>query len=202
MMMENGNRRIIIIALISVLVLFSIVSAIPFNTVSYETVETYYEPGVKQEQYTTKESFIVQELVDKQETLINDSPYTVPYGITVPVLITKSDALLIGHFELPGSGGIRIQTASNKILYEQLGQQGNFQVPLSVGEYTVVLRDSRIWGKPAILSLIVKWTELGPVTKYRDVTKNREVPVQVEKQRTITKSKKASFWEMIFGITH
>jgi hypothetical protein len=200
-MVENSNKRIITIVIISVIVLFGIVSAIPFNTVSYETVETYYEPGVKQEPYTTKESYVVQELIDKQETLINDSPYTVPYGISVPVLITKADALLIGQFQLPGSGGIRVQTASNKILYEQLGQQGNFQIPISKGEYTVVLRDSRIWGKPASISLIVKWTELGPVTKYRDVTKNREVPVQIEKQRAITKSKKASFWEMIFGIT-
>jgi hypothetical protein len=88
-----------------------------------------------------------------------------------------------------------------KILYEQLGQRGDFQISLPKGEYTVILRDSRIWGKPVFLSLIVKWTELGEVTKYREVTKNREVPVQVEKQRPTTRYKKTSLWDFIFGIT-
>ena len=199
-MMENSRGRIITIAIISVIVLFVIVASIPIITASYETMETYYETGVKQEPYTTQESYIVKELVDKQETVFNGSPFTVPNGITVPVSITKSEAQLSGHFELPGGGGIRIQLPSNKILYEQLGQRGDFQIPLSKGDYTVVLRDSYIWGTPATLSLIVKWTEPGDVTKYREVTKNREVPVQVEKQRPATKYKNVSLWELIFGI--
>jgi len=198
--MEYGNNRTIVIVIISILILFCIVAAIPFITVSYEIEKTYYETGVKQETYTVKEPYIAKEMVDKQETIFNGNPTTVPYGITVPVIISKDDSLLVGHFELPGSGAIRVQSASNKTIYEQLGQQGNFQIPLTKGEYTVVLRDSRIWGQPARLSVMVKWTEMGEAAKYLEVTKTRDVPDQVAKKRQVTKSKKASLWEIIFGI--
>ena len=197
--MENSHKKIITIAISSIIVLLGIIAAIPFNTVSYETVETYYETVVKQEPYLVKESYIVKELIDKQETIFDGTPFSVPYGISVPLSITKSYAQLIGHFELPGSGGIRIYLPSGKTLYELLGQRGDFQISLPKGEYTVILRDSMVWGQPVYLSLIVKWTELGDVTKYREVTKNRDVPVQVEKQRTITRYRKASLWELIFG---
>ena len=199
-MMENSPSRVIFIAIGFILALFIILFVIPFKTVPYETMETYYETGVKQEPYIAKEPYIVREPINKQETIFNDRPYSVPNGTNVPVVITQSDAELIGHFELPGSGGIRINLPSNKIFYEQLGQSGDFQIPLPKGTYTVILRDSMVWGKPIFLSLIVKWTEVGDVTKYREVTENRDVPAQIEKQRPTTKYKKASLWELIFGI--
>ena len=199
--MDNSPRKIIITVLISAIVLICIIFAIPFNTVSYEAIETYYETGIKQESYIAKEPYTTKELVDKQETIFNDRPYSVPFGTNVPVSITKSSAELIGHFELPGRGGIRIQSPSGKIIYEQLGQQGDFQISLPQGEYTVVLRDSMVWGEPVYLNLVLKWTEAEEVTKYREVTKNREVPVKVGKQRSVTRYKKASLWEMLFGIS-
>ena len=164
-----------------------------------QVTETYTELEQKQEPYAAKESYIVQELTDKQETIFDDTPDSVPYGIKVPLSITESDSELIGRFELPGSGGISIRLPSNKILYEQLGQQGKFQISLPKGEYTVILRDSMVWDEPVYLSLILKWTELDEVTKYREVTKNHEVPVQVEKQRTVTKTVQVPFWEAIFS---
>ncbi|GAG28032.1 unnamed protein product, partial [marine sediment metagenome] len=36
-------------------------------------------------------------------------------------------------------------------------------------------------------------------TETREVTKYRQVPVEVEKQRTVTEYKKVSMWELIFG---
>ena len=36
------------------------------------------------------------------------------------------------------------------------------------------------------------------VTKQREITKYKEVPVNVEKQRTVTESKKVSLWQIIF----
>jgi hypothetical protein len=200
-MMENSSWRIITIIVCAVIIAFCIIAAIPFITVPHEILETYYETAVKQETYIAKESYIDKDLIEKQEVIFNGTPFTVPFGITVPLEITKPNAELIGHFELPGSGGFRIRLPSNKILYEQLGQIGDFRIPLSKGEYTAILRDSRVWGQPAYLNLIVKWTEAGEVTKYREVTKIREVPVQVEKQRPITKYKKSSLWELIFGST-
>ena len=199
LLMENRGRKIGIIALCTVIVLTGIIFTIPFNTVSYEVMETYYDTEIRQEPYIAKEPYSSKELVDKQETIFNDTPYSVPYGVTVPLSITKSKVELVGHFELPGSGGIRIHVPSGQILYEQLGQRGDFQISLAKGEYTAVLRDSMVWGKPVRLTLTVKWTELEEVTKYREVTKTREVPVQVEKQRSVTKYRKASLWELIFG---
>lgn len=199
--MENGRRKIIIIALSLVIVLICILFTIPLISASYDVEETYHDTEIKQETYVAKEPYITKELVDKQETIFNDRPFSVPFGTNVPVSITKPSAELICHFELPGRGGIRIHTASGKIVYEQLGQRGDFQVSLPQGEYTVVLRDSMVWGKPVYLSLTLKWTEAGEVTKYREITKNREVPVQVEKQRSVTRYKKASLWELIFGIS-
>lgn len=199
--MDNSRRKIITIALTFAIVLICIIFTIPFSTASYDITETYYDTEIKQESYVVKEPYITKELIDKQETIFNDRPYSAPFGTNVPLSITKSNAELIGHFELPGSGGIRIHSPSGKIIYEQLGQRGDFQVSLPKGEYTAVLRDSMVWGKPVYLSLILKWTEPGEVTKYREITKNREVPVQVEKQRSVTRYKKASLWELIFGIS-
>jgi hypothetical protein len=36
------------------------------------------------------------------------------------------------------------------------------------------------------------------VTEKKTVTKERQVPYQVEKQRTVTQTKKVPFWETIF----
>lgn len=36
-------------------------------------------------------------------------------------------------------------------------------------------------------------------TETREVTKYRQVPVEVEKQRTVTEYKKVSMWELILG---
>lgn len=197
--MEISRWRIITIIVCGIILVFCVIAAIPFITLSYEIMETYHESGIKQEPYIAKESYIEKELIEKQELIFIGTPLTVPSGITIHFEITKSTAELVGHFELPGSGGIRIELPSKTIVYEQLGQRGDFQIPLSKGEYTAVLRDSMVWGKPVYLNLIVKWTEVGDVTKYREVPKYRDVPVQLEQQRPIMKQRKVSLMELLFG---
>jgi hypothetical protein len=51
------------------------------------------------------------------------------------------------------------------------------------------------------LKVVKKWSEETTLTKYREVTKTREVPVQIEKQRTETRYIKVSWWEQLFGIS-
>jgi hypothetical protein len=199
--MGNSHGRIITIIVSSILIVLVVISLIPFNTVACQIMETYYEAETKQEPYAARESYTVQESVKKQQTIFDAKPFSVPFGTNVPVLIDKPGSELIGHFELPGSGAIRILLPSNRIFYEQLGKRGDFTIALSEGGYTVVLRDSRIWGEPVYLNLVVTWTEEAEVTKYREVTKNRDIVVQIKKQRPITVYKKASWWEMIFGIS-
>lgn len=199
MIMGGSYGKILIIAVNAVIVLTCIIFAIPFNTVSYYTIEAYYDTEVKQEPYVATESYVSKELAEKTETLYDGTPYSVPHGIRVPFSITKPDTKLLGSFELPASGGFYIYASAGRIVYEQLGERGNIDISLPKGEYEALLRERVMWNERVNLRLILKWTEMEEVTKHKEVTKYREVPTLVEKQRTVTNYKKASFWEIIFG---
>ena len=201
MIMGSSSRRIIIIAVSAAIVLICIIFAIPFNTVSYYTTETYYDTEVKREPYMTTESYVSKELCEKEETLFDGTPYSVPHGIRVSFSTTQANTKLIGSFELPAPGGFYVYASAGKIVYELLGERGNIEISLPEGDYEAVLRERVSWEKQVYLNLVLKWTELEEVTKYKEVTKYREVPTLVEKQRTVTNYRKASFWEMIFGKT-
>jgi len=186
--------------IIAVLIVLIVLSLIPFNVIPIETTETYFVTENKLEPYTEKEPYTVKEPVIKQEVLYEDRPFSVPFGISVPLTIDSPDIEISGRFELPGTGALRVML-SNKIIYEQLGTSGDFQMTFPVGKYTIVVRDSMVWGERLYLKVIKKWTEEATITKYREVSKNREVPVQIEKQRTETSYIKVSWWEMLFGIS-
>lgn len=188
---------VVIFVILAALVIFSL---IPFNTVAVEITETYFITESKTETYTEKEPYTVQEIVDKQETVYEDRPFSVPFGISIPLSIDSTDIEISGRFELPGTGALRVML-SNKIIYEQLGTNGDFQLTFPEGKYTLVVRDSMVWGEKMYLKVVRKWSEETTLTKYREVTKNREVPVQIEKQRTETRYIKVSWWEKIFGIS-
>jgi len=196
--MEGAIRKLVTIGLGSAMALTCIVFAIPLKTVPYQTVETYYATEMKQESYVTDEPYVVKELCEKAETLFDGFSYSVPAGINISLSIDKPNAQLAASFELPAPGGLYIYSSSGHIIYERLGKQGAFEISLPEGEYRVLLHESLIWGEQAYMRLTVKWTELEEVTKYKEATRYREVPVQVEKQRTVTKHKKASIWELIF----
>lgn len=186
--------------IIVILAAIVVISLIPFNTVAVETTETYFSTETKTETFTEKEPYTVQEIVDKQETIYEDEPFSVPFGISIPLNIDSPDIEISGHFKLPGTGALRVML-SNKILYEQLGTSGDFQLTFPEGKYTLVARDSMVWGEKMYLKVVKKWSEETTLTKYREVTKTREVPVQIEKQRTETRYIKVSWWEQLFGIS-
>lgn len=74
-----------------------------------------------------------------------------------------------------------------------------------VKEFAIITRTESVAGifktVIKISSVQVIWTDV--ITEKRTVTKERQVPhevaVQVEKQRTVTETKKVPFWEAIFG---
>ena len=72
-------------------------------------------------------------------------------------------------------------------------------ITLGPGEYTAVLRERVSWEDRVYLFLKLNWTEQCEVTKYKEITKYRNVPVTEEKQRIVTLHKKVSLWEMIFS---
>ena len=197
--METNPRRLIIIRLGLAIVLLCIILAIPLKTVPYQTIETYYETEMKREPYTVNEPYITEELHEKSEILFDDFRLTVPKGVDISFYIDKPDAQLAGSFECTLPGAFYIYSASGHILYEKIGvSQETFQISLPEGTYKARFSENVEWGREVHIYLTMKWTELEEVTKYKEATEYREVPVQVEKQRTVTKYKKVSMWEFIF----
>lgn len=197
--MKWSLPRIIIMAVSAAIVLTGIVFAIPFKTVPYDTVETYEDTETKQESYTVTEAYMSREMCQREEIVFEDTPYSVPQGISVPFSVAKPDTRLVGSFKLPASGGFYIYSSTGKILYEQRGDQGDIDISLPEDRYNVVVREGVSWGGRVSIDLRLKWTESGEVTRYREVTKYREIPVTIEKQRTVTSYKKASLWGIVFG---
>jgi hypothetical protein len=62
---------------------------------------------------------------------------------------------------------------------------------------------SKQLGKHARLTIKVEWdggvTQTTEQVKTREVIKYRQVPVEVEKTRTVTQYKKGSVWQALFG---
>ena len=171
---------------------------IPLQTVPYQITETYYETDTRQESYTVKEPYIVEEVHERTEVLFDEVSLTVPGGVNVPFSINKPDARLAVNFSCSVIGGFHILSKSGHILYEQLGSHGAFEVSLPEGYYTARFKESLEWSKQVHIRLAMKWDEVEQVTRYKEVTKYRDIPIRVEKQRTITKYKKVSTWEWLF----
>ena len=192
-------KKIIIVSICGVIAVTCIIFTIPFITVPYEVTETYIDTEMTQELYTTTEPYISLEECEKEELIFNDTPYSVPYGISVPITVSKPDSRLAGNFQLPAQGGLYIYSSTGKIVYEKLGDQGTIDIPLAEGNYTAVLRERAEWGVKLYLNLKLVWSEMGEVTRYTEVSSYREKPVAVEKQRTVTRYKKMSLWKIIFS---
>ena len=164
----------------------------------YQIIETYYETEIERESYVVKEPYVAEEMLNKSKVLFDDFGIVVPDGFDVHFDIDKSNAQLVVTFQNPFPGGFYIYSAG-RIIYEKLGNQGTFEIPLPEGAYKAKFRENMMWGEQVYVRLVMKWTELGEVTKYKERIEYREVPAEVEKQRTVTKYEKASIWELILG---
>jgi hypothetical protein len=196
--MMRRTRRIITTVVIAAFAAAGIILTVPFNTVSYQASEVYQVNEVRQESYTSSESYVSVEPCEKEETVFNDSPYSVPNGIRVPFLVSAPDTRLVGSYQLPAQGGFYLYSSAGKILYEQIGVKGDIDIPLARGEYEALLREGLAWKDKIYVKLVLKWPARCEATKYREVTNTREIPVTVEKERTVTKYRNISLWELIF----
>jgi len=174
----------------------------------YTVTETYYETELRQESYVVSERYVTEELCEKSEVLfegytsVPEHPNPKP-GYVVLFSIERSDAILSGIFEGP-MGTFHIRTShhppAGKMIYEDRGGGGTFEISPSPGDYyAAFLGHYATGGGKWYLVLTLEWTELQEVIKHREVTKYHEVPVQVEKQRTVTKTEKVPFWELLFS---
>ncbi|MGA7678054.1 MAG: hypothetical protein WCA51_06745 [Dehalococcoidia bacterium] len=183
--------------IITAFVLLIIVFALPLKVISTETTETYYVTEMKQEAYTVSEPYVTEEAYEKNKVFADEFYKVIPSGIIIPFNIDKPNAQLVGKFENPIPGSFLIITTPNRILWETFGSRGNIDLPISSGEYLARFQENIMWGEDCYIYLAVKWTETRQVTKYNEIAKYREVPVQVEKQRTIVKKDGISIWKQI-----
>ncbi|MBC8276393.1 MAG: hypothetical protein H8E40_15690 [Chloroflexi bacterium] len=198
MSMKGSVWKLVTIGLGSAIVLMCIVFAIPLKTVPRQTIETYYETEMETESYVVKEPYVTEETLEKSKTLFDGFGTVVPDGFDVPFYIDEPNAQLVVTFQNPFPGGFYIYSAG-RIIYEKLGNQGTFEIPLPEGTYKAKFRENLMWGEQVYVRLVMKWTELAEVTRYKERTEYREVPVEVEKQRTVTEYEKVSIWELILG---
>ncbi len=176
-----------------------IIFALPLRTVSKQATVTYFETVIEQEPYVINEAYTVSEVHDKSKILYDDVRLSVPGGINIPFIIDKPNSRLTISFESPAPGGFYIFSSASHILYEQFGNEGTFDIHLPEGEYTGRFSENAMWSEKVHISILMKWTEQVEVTKYKEVTKHRDVPVKVERQRTTTVYEKASIWQLLFG---
>ena len=198
MRMKTNVWKVAAICLASIIVV-SAIFAIPLKTVPYQTTETYYDTEMKRESYVVDEPYVTEELREKSETIFDGIRIVVPGGVDIYFYVDKPDVRLAARFECPIPGGFYVYSSSGRIIYEELGAQGAFEIPLPEGKYKARFRESAMWGEQVYIRLAIKWTEIEEVTVHKEVTEYREVPMQVEKQRTVTRYEKVSIWEWLRG---
>jgi hypothetical protein len=195
---KSYNWQPFVGGIITAFILIAIVFALPLKVISTETIETYYTTEMKQEAYSVSEPYVTEEVSKKNEVFADGFYKVVPSGIIIQFNIDKPDARLVGKFENPIPGSFSIITSPNRILWETFGTQGDIDLPLSQGQYLARFRENVMWGEDCYIYLAMEWTETQQVNKYVETIKYREVPIQIEKQRTITKEDRISIWEQIF----
>jgi len=184
--------------IITAFILTAIIFALPLKVISTEVTETYYVTEMKQEPYTATEPYETEEAYEKAMVFADGFYKVVPSGIITPFYIDKPDARIIGKFENPIPGSFVIITTPNRILWETYGSRGTVELPLSQGQYRAKFQENVMWGEDCYIYLATKWTETHQVTRYKETIKYQEVPIQVEKQRTIIKQERISVWKQIF----
>jgi len=221
----RGNSwKPIAIGLGSAIVIICIAFAIPFIKVPVEVVATYTETEYKQEAYTEREPYKVTGGVTERKsetfydgTLVELGRRVMPdrWGTEVYFTIDlkgKSNPVASGSWEVEDFSNAFYVTATDpnfNIVYKYKGsevatQSDDFQfVPNYSGMYAMRFSTDYIrTGKYARLTLVLKWDETvartTERTEYREVTKYRQVPVEVEKQKTVTKYEKVSIWGLLF----
>lgn len=193
----NKRTSVIAAATAGAVALMCIFFAIPWKTVSYEVLENYQDIEVVWGPCEVPGARAPIGMVEREEVVYEGVVYSTPGGLTVPFSVTGSNARLVGSFRLPAPGGLYLYTATGRIVYEQLGTDGEVDIQLPPGDYRVLLREGVFWGGNARLSLRLKWTEPGEVET--GISGYCGKPVVVEKQRTVIKYRKASLWQTIFG---
>ena len=179
--------------------LVAIVFALPLVTMSTETTDTEYATELRQEAYAVNEPYIIEETNEGMQVIASGFYKVVPNGVVIPFYVDKPNARLVGQFENTIPGSFTVFNVSNHIIWEILNSsRGIIDLPLPQGPYQAKFQENVMWGEDCYIHLAIKWTEVNQVTKYQEVIRYRQVPVQVERYKTTVKEEKISIWGYLF----
>jgi hypothetical protein len=210
-----------------VAVFFIFLFAVPLVKVPVQVVENYTETEYKDEAYTESEPYTTQVTTEvtesKSETLYDGSLVELwhrvmpdRWGTEVYFsldLIGKSNPVVSGSWEIGDVFNTFYVTITDPRfinVYQYRGSQSTAQsddfefTPKLSGIYVMRFSTDYIrLIKYARLTMVFKWdeitTETTERTDYNEVTKHRQVPVKVTKQRTVTKYERVSVWRFLSG---
>lgn len=179
--------------------LVGIVFTLPLVTITSETTQTEYAIEIRQESYVVDEPYTTIEFIEKGKVIATGFYKVIPSGVVIPFSIDKIDSSLVGYFDNTIPGTFTVLTDINRIFWETKGSRGTLNLPLPPGEYQARFREDVMWGEDCYLYLAIKWTDAEQITRYRQVVEHREVPIRVEKQRTLITEDRISVWEYLFS---
>lgn len=223
----KSRRRLVYIIIILFVLALVLIFSLPIIQIPVQVTETYFETEYKEEPYTETETYTVkttagsnggnsQTLFD--DALINLGASVMPdrWGTEVPFELDvegKSNVSVSGNWEVENFSHAIYATITDpmyNIVYRHRGVEASNQAdsfyfaPKIAGTYTFRLSTTYVrLAKYGRLTLVMEWrgasTQTTDQVKTREVTKYRQVPVQVEKQRTVNQHRKGSVWEALFG---
>jgi hypothetical protein len=201
------KNRTVILAVAIPVVLIVILFSLPIVSVPTQVKETYWDTEMVTENYTTQETYTdmvpYQATETHTETVINQSFKADNPDTTVTVNITNSG---VGYYSPPGNYSASPYIIGDNYSPSYMPPYGPSYGPWSpwgpgYGGYYGAMwpgyNASQQWATVTI-SYPAQVTKNQPVTKTRDVTRYREVPTQVRKERTVTQNVRISIWEMMF----
>jgi hypothetical protein len=194
------NRKAIIGVLIPIIVI-AIIFALPLKTVPVPVTETYWETVIKTEPYATTETYTDMEPYFTTETL-TDTVINQPVGYggwTQNFKVDKPDATVTIEVNNYGGGYSSpryIIIGDNYSPYYSPWSQWS-QWSSWYGGGWDSWGGGQSWATVRI-SYPEQVTKYRPVSKTKEVTKYREVPTQVLKERTVVQNVKMSIWESMF----
>lgn len=224
---DKRSGRLIFLIIIVLVLAVAFIFSLPIVNIPVQVTETYFETEYKQEPYTELETYTVETTEGStggnsqtifKDTLFNLGASVIPdrWGTEIPFKLDvegKSSVIVRGNWKVenfPHTVYTSITDPMYITVYQYRGAEASPQedsfsfVPKISGKYTFRLSTTYVrLARYGRLTLSMEWggasMQATQQVKTREVTKYREVPVKVEKERTVTQYNKGSVWEALFG---
>jgi hypothetical protein len=195
----TDNWKVYLVGILTALVLIAIIFAIPIKPVTIESTITYTAIEKVSEPYTELEPYIDYSTNNNTRVLINGFFQVVPNGTTVPFTIEKLNSRIIGHFENSIPGRFAILGIGDRVIWETMGSRDVIDLPLKPGDYKALFKEDVMCGEDCFIFLVVQSGESESIIEYTEVTRYREVEIEVEKQEIRENEARISIWEYLFS---